>query len=67
MEMGSASANLAVSLPLSEVTEKNAPKGPAARARHVATLAGLKASGTNYTTSSENHKSASGQVSAAFP
>jgi hypothetical protein len=35
-------------------------------AHHVATLAGLKASRTNYTTSNENHKTASGQISAAF-
>ena len=41
------------------------PQGTS-NARHVATLAGLKASRTNYTTSNENHKTASGQVSAAF-
>jgi hypothetical protein len=41
------------------------PQGTS-NARHVATLAGLKASRTNYTTSNENHKTASGQISAAF-
>jgi len=35
-------------------------------AHHVATLAGLKASRTDYTTSNENHKTASGQISAAL-
>ena len=41
------------------------PQGTSS-AHHVATLAGLKASRTDYTTSNENHKTASGQISAAF-
>jgi hypothetical protein len=35
-------------------------------ARHVATLAGLKATRADYTTSSENQKTASGNVSVAL-
>ena len=41
------------------------PQGTS-NARHVATLAGLKASRTNYTTSSQNHKTASDHIPAAF-
>jgi hypothetical protein len=41
------------------------PQGTS-NARHVATLAGLKASGTNYTTASQNHKTASDQIPAVF-
>jgi len=41
------------------------PKGTSS-AHYVATLAGLKASRTDYATSNENHKTASGQISAAF-
>ena len=41
------------------------PQGTS-NARHVATLAGLKAGRTNYTKSNENHKTASGGISAAF-
>jgi hypothetical protein len=41
------------------------PQGTS-NARHVATLAGLKASRTDYSTSSQNHETASGQISAAF-
>ena len=44
---------------------KKCPQGTSS-ARHVATLAGLKASTTNHTTSNEDHKTASGQISAAF-
>jgi hypothetical protein len=35
-------------------------------ARHVATLAGLKASRANYATSSQNHKTTSDHIPAAF-
>ena len=41
------------------------PQGTS-NARHVATLAGLKASRTNYTTSSQNHKTSSDHIRAAF-
>jgi hypothetical protein len=41
------------------------PQGTS-NARHVATLAGLKASRTNYATSSQNHKTASDYIPAAL-
>jgi hypothetical protein len=47
------------------VSGDTCPQGTS-NARHVAALAGLKASRTNYPTSNENHKTASDQISAAF-
>jgi hypothetical protein len=48
------------------IADRDSHSQGTSNARHVATLAGLKASRTDHTTFNENHKTASGQISAAF-
>jgi hypothetical protein len=64
---GPLQALLKPSLSISHIMESGdtCPQGTS-NARHVATLAGLKASRTNYTTSSQNHKTVSDHTPAAF-